>query len=552
MRLPPSSAIKIALNEKLVTQDWYPTLTLNAPISICRALLSVSNKTGLIELARTLVASKVEILSTGGTAASLRDAGITVVDIADITGFPEIMGGRVKTLHPKIHGGLLAQRHLEEHLMEMAQHGIDTIDLLVVNLYPFEDTLSQTKNYSTLVEKIDIGGPAMLRAAAKNHQFLTVLCDPKDYNSVAKAIETNGGTDLALRQQLAAKCFSHTAAYDSVIASWMAASLGENLPQIKSAVGHKIIDLRYGENPHQQAALYKGDQDRAGVTSAQQIQGKPLSYNNINDTDAAFELVAEFDQPTIAIIKHANPCGVASASSLHQAWQDALAADPVSAFGGIVAINQSLDRETATAIASIFTEVIIAPDASDDAKTIMMTKPNLRLLLTGAMPDRTTSAIKIKSVAGGFLAQSRDSGMIDIDTLNPVTKRKPTAAEIADMLFAWKVTKHVKSNAIVFVKDGCTAGIGAGQMSRVDAARIAVQKANDITLMHGWDQSRTIGSVAASDAFFPFSDGLEALIAAGATAVIQPGGSVKDNEIIAAADAAGIAMVFTNMRHFNH
>ena len=527
-------------------------MKVNAPIPIRRALLSVSDKTGLVEFAKTLVASKVAILSTGGTARLLRDAGLDVTDVADITGFPEIMGGRVKTLHPKIHGGLLARRNVDDDLAAMAQQGIHAIDLLVVNLYPFEDTFARTNDYDALVEKIDIGGPAMLRAASKNHDFVTVLCDPADYDNVADAIKNNGGTDLALRRQLAAKCFALTAAYDSAISRWMATSLGEDLPFMTSSAGHKILDLRYGENPHQKAALYQGGKTRPGVTSALQIQGKPLSYNNINDTDAAFELVAEFDQTTIAIIKHANPCGVASADNLHCAWQNALAADPLSAFGGIVAMNRPLDIKTAKAVSSIFTEVVIAPDASDDAKTIMMAKPNLRLLLTGEMPDPATSAIKIKSVAGGFLAQSRDAGMIGVDNLRFVTKRKPTESEICDMLFAWKVTKHVKSNAIVFVKDTSTVGIGAGQMSRVDAANIAVHKASDIAAMQDWDQSRTIGSVAASDAFFPFADGLEVLIAAGATAVIQPGGSLKDNDVIAAADAAGISMALTGMRHFNH
>lgn len=527
-------------------------MTSPASIPIRRALLSVSDKTGLIEFATRLAATKIELLSTGGTASLLRDAGLNVTDVAEVTGFPEIMGGRVKTLHPKIHGGLLARRDLDDHVAAMSAQGIEGIDLLVVNLYPFEETLRQTRDRQALVEKIDIGGPAMLRAAAKNHDFLTVLCDPADYASVADAIDKNGGTELELRQRLAAKTFARTAAYDSAISGWMASSFGEELPEITSTAGRKIIDLRYGENPHQQAALYKTGQDRPGVASAEQIQGKPLSYNNINDTDAAFELVAEFDQPTIAIIKHANPCGVASGDNLGAAWQHALACDPVSAFGGIVAMNRPLDAETAKAVASIFTEVVIAPEASDEAKAIMAAKPNLRLLITGALPDRSSSAIKIKSVAGGFLAQSRDAGIIGVDDLRIVTQRAPTEAEISDMLFAWKVTKHVKSNAIVFVNDASTAGIGAGQMSRVDAARIAVQKAADIAAIHGRSDPRTIGSVAASDAFFPFADGLEALIAAGATAVIQPGGSVKDNEVIAAADAAGIAMVFTGMRHFNH
>lgn len=527
-------------------------MRVNAPVPIRRALLSVSDKTGVVEFAKTLVAAKVEILSTGGTAGLLRDAGLNVTDVSDVTGFPEIMGGRVKTLHPKIHGGLLARRDVDDHLAAMAQQRIHAIDLLVVNLYPFEDTLAQTNDYDVLIEKIDIGGPAMLRAASKNHDFLTVLCDPADYGAVADCVTNNGGTDLALRRKLAAKCFARTAAYDSAISSWMANSLGEELPSMTSFAGRKILDLRYGENPHQKAALYEGGKNRPGVASALQTQGKPLSYNNINDTDAAFELVAEFDQPTVAIIKHANPCGVASADNLHRAWQNALATDPRSAFGGIVAMNRPLDVETANAVSSIFTEAIIAPNASDDAKIIMMAKPNLRLLLTGEMPDRATSAIKIKSVAGGFLAQSHDAGMISVDNLSFVTKRKPTGSEISDMLFAWKVTKHVKSNAIVFVKDGSTVGIGAGQMSRVDAAHIAVYKASEIAAMQSCDQSPTVGSVAASDAFFPFADGLEVLIAAGATAVIQPGGSLKDKDVIAAADAAGIAMALTGMRHFNH
>ena len=344
----------------------------------------------------------VEILSTGGTAHLLRDAGLNVTDVADITGFPEIMGGRVKTLHPKIHGGLLARRDIDDHLAAMAQQEIHAIDLLVVNLYPFEDTLAQTNDYDALIEKIDIGGPAMLRAASKNHDFLTVLCDPADYDNVADAITNNGGTDLALRRHLAAKCFARTAAYDSVISRWMAASLGQDLPSMTSSAGRKILDLRYGENPHQKAALYECGETRPGVTSALQVQGKPLSYNNINDADAAFELVAEFDQPTIAIIKHANPCGVASADNLHRAWEDALAADPISAFGGIVAMNRPLDIETANAVSSIYTEVVIAPNASDDAKTVMKAKPNLRLLITGEMPDRATSTMKIKSVLAGF------------------------------------------------------------------------------------------------------------------------------------------------------
>ena len=519
---------------------------------IRRALLSVYDKTGLADLAHMLQASHVEILSTGGTAHTLRDAGIKVMDVADVTGFPEIMGGRVKTLHPKIHGGLLAQRHLDDHINAMTQENIKGIDLLVVNLYPFEATLSNTDDRDTLVENIDIGGPAMLRAAAKNHDFLTVLSDPADYPEFTRSLQQHGGTNFAMRERLAAKTFALTAAYDSAISGWMASRLGQTLPDMISLAGRKTKCLRYGENPHQQAALYRVGERRPGVTTAHQLQGKPLSYNNINDTDAAFELVAEFDSPTIAIIKHANPCGVASARDLRAAWDMAFAADPVSAFGGIVAMNRPLDIATASAVAELFTEVVIAPGASEDALSIMSAKPNLRLLLTGDMPARTDDYVKFKSVAGGFLAQTRDVGMITKSALKIMTKIVPTDSQLDDLLFAWAVTKHVKSNAIVFAKDKSTVGIGAGQMSRVDAARIAVQKAADTATHHGWDAPRTSGAVAASDAFFPFTDGLEALVAAGATAVIQPGGSMRDDDVVAAADAAGIAMVFTGMRHFNH
>ena len=519
---------------------------------IRRALLSVSDKTGLIDLAHALQSNNVEIVSTGGTARALRDAGIEVMDVADVTGFPEIMGGRIKTLHPKIHGGLLARRDLDDHLNAMTQENIKGIDLLVVNLYPFEATLTRTDDREDLVEKIDIGGPAMLRAAAKNHDFLTVLCDQADYPEFIQSLHQYGGANFAMRERLAAKTFAHTAAYDSAISGWIASRLGHTLPGMTSLTGSKAEHLRYGENPHQLAALYKSREHRPGVTTARQLQGKPMSYNNINDTDAAFELVAEFDAPTIAIIKHANPCGVASASDLRAAWNMAFAADPVSAFGGIVAMNRPLDTATAGAVAELFTEVVIAPDASEDAIKIMSTKPNLRLLLTGELPDRTDAFVKFKSVAGGFLAQSRDAGMITKSALKIVTKTAPTEAQLDDLLFAWVVVKHVKSNAIVFAKDKSTIGIGAGQMSRVDAARIAVQKAADTAMHHGWAAPRTSGAVAASDAFFPFADGLEALVAAGTTAIIQPGGSMRDDEVIAAADAAGIAMVFTGMRHFNH
>ena len=514
-----------------------------------RALLSVSDKTGLGGFAAALVRHGYDILSTGGTATMLRDAGIAVTDVSDVTGFPEIMDGRVKTLHPHIHGGLLARRDNDAHLAAMREQGIENIDLVAVNLYPFEAQLTRTDDPATLIETIDIGGPAMLRASAKNHEFVTVVCDPADYGEVIAALDADGDVGPALRRSLAARVFARTARYDAAIAGWMA---GDDFGETLQVTARRAQELRYGENPHQRAALYTGGAARPGVASAVQLQGKPLSYNNLNDTDAAFELAAEFTAPTIAIIKHANPCGVASADRLADAWQQALDADPVSAFGGIVSSNVSLDADTATGITSIFTEVVIAPDASEEAKAILAAKPNLRLMLTGAMADPQAGGLKLKSVSGGFLAQSRDNGHITEADINIVTRAKPDAGQLADMMFAWRVAKHVKSNAIVFVKDSVTAGVGAGQMSRVDSARIAAQKARDMAAHHGWDAPRTIGSVAASDAFFPFADGLEALIDAGATAVIQPGGSKADDTVIAAADAAGIVMAMTGMRHFNH
>ena len=513
-----------------------------------RALLSVSDKTGLVAFAEGLVGAGFEILSTGGTAGSLREAGITVTDVSDVTGFPEIMDGRVKTLHPKIHGGLLARRDNDDHLAAMTDQDIAGIDLLAVNLYPFEDQLAKTGDFATLVEYIDIGGPAMLRAAAKNHDFVTVVCDPADYSDVLTEM-AEGDVTTGTRRRLAGKVFARTAAYDRAIAGWLS---GDTFGETMTVSGRRLQELRYGENPHQRAAVYAGGEARPGVATAKQLQGKPLSYNNLNDTDAAFELATEFTDPTIAIIKHANPCGVASAADLATAWQNALAADPVSAFGGIVAANMKLDVETARAITGIFTEVVIAPDADDEARAILAEKPNLRLLVTGTMPDPAAAAVKLKSVSGGFLAQSRDNGSITAADLRIVTKAQPDAAQIDDMMFAWRVCKHVKSNAIVFASDRCTVGVGAGQMSRVDSARIAAQKARDTAAHHGWDAPRTIGSVAASDAFFPFADGLAALIEAGATAVIQPGGSKADDKVIAAADAAGIVMAMTGMRHFNH
>jgi len=522
---------------------------------IARALLSVSDKTGLADFARGLRAQGVEIVSTGGTAKQLHDAGVEATEIAEITGLPEMMDGRVKTLHPKIHGGLLAVRENEAHLKALAEHGIPAIDLLAVNLYPFEATIAAGADFATCIENIDIGGPAMIRAAAKNHDGVTVVVDPADYATVLAEMKTYGGaTTPALRRSLAARAFARTAAYDAAIASWFAAQLGEHAPNAMVIAGRLAETLRYGENPHQWAAFYRTGERRCGVATATQVQGKELSYNNLNDTDAAFELVAEFDPKAaaaVAIVKHANPCGVATAKTLAQAYAKALACDPVSAFGGIVATNRKLDADAAREIVKIFTEVIIAPDASDEARAIVAEKKNVRLLLAGGLPDPRAPGLTFRSLAGGFLVQARDDGVM-AGELKVVTKRQPTKQELADLVFAFTVAKHVKSNAIVYAKDGATVGIGAGQMSRVDAARMAAWKAADAARAQALKESQTKGSVAASDAFFPFADGLKVIAEAGASAVIQPGGSVRDDEVIAAADKDDLAMIFTDMRHFRH
>jgi phosphoribosylaminoimidazolecarboxamide formyltransferase/IMP cyclohydrolase len=513
-------------------------------VPIRRALISVSDKTGLIKLAQSLAAHGVEILSTGGTAAALRGAAVPVTEVSDYTGFPEILDGRVKTLVPQIHGGILGRRDLPEHLAQMAAHGIAPIDLVVVNLYPFEATIAAGQNPAACIEQIDIGGPALIRAAAKNHDHVTVLTECAQYHAVLEAIETSGGVGAALRQRLAASAYAFTAAYDAAIAAWFARQQGITFPHRIAVAGVMRQTLRYGENPHQQAALYVSG-DRPGVASAHQIQGKELSYNNLGDTDAALECVAEFAEPAIVIVKHANPCGVATAATLAEAWDAALACDPVSAFGGIVAANRPLDAAAAERITAIFSEVIVAPDADADARSILARKKNLRLLLTTGLPDPAAPGLQVRSIAGGLLVQTRDAARLGRADLQTVTKRAPTEAERTDLLFAFRVAKHVKSNAIVYARDGATLGIGAGQMSRVDSARIAAWKGAATGRL-------TPGSVAASDAFFPFADGLESVIAAGATAVIQPGGSIRDAEVIAAADAAGIAMVFTGIRHFRH
>jgi len=528
-------------------------------VKVGRALISVSDKSGLVQMAKALAGHSVEILSTGGTASALGAAGLNVVDVAQLTGFPEMMDGRVKTLHPRVHGGLLAVRSDPAHQASMIANDIAPIDLLIVNLYPFEATLKRGASFEEKIENIDIGGPAMIRGGAKNHDDVAVIVDVADYPALIEELNRyDGGTSIAFRRRMAQKAYARTAAYDAAISNWLAREILEPAPKWRAFGGvlHESFGaLRYGENPHQRASLYLTAETRAGVATARQVQGKELSYNNINDTDAAYELVAEFDpaeSAAVAIIKHANPCGVAVGESLLEAYEKALACDPVSAFGGIVALNRRLDAAAARKIVEIFTEVIIAPEADEEALAIVASKKNLRLLIAGALPDPRARTLAVRSVAGGLLVQDRDSGVLDETALKVVTKRAPTATEMADLSIAWRVAKHVKSNAIVYVKEGSTAGVGAGQMSRVDSARVAARKALDAAAAAAWAEPRTKGSVVASDAFFPFADGLLSAIEAGATAVIQPGGSVRDADVIAAADEAGVAMVFTGMRHFRH
>ncbi len=523
---------------------------------ISRALLSVSDKTGLIDFARALNAAGVELISTGGTCKAIADAGIAVRDVSDVTGFPEMMDGRVKTLHPVVHGGLLAIRENPEHEAAMLAHNIAPIDLLVVNLYPFEATVAKGADYDDCIENIDIGGPAMIRAAAKNHGDVAVVVDVADYSLILEGLASNGGAlDLPTRKRLAQKAYARTAAYDAAISNWFASEIGESAPTYRAFGGVLAETMRYGENPHQSAGFYRTPEHRFGVSTARQVQGKSLSYNNVNDTDAAFECVAEFDPArtaAVAIIKHANPCGVAEGPSLAEAYARALRCDPVSAFGGIVALNRKLDAEAAREIVKVFTEVIIAPDADDEAIAIVAAKKNLRLLLTGGLPNPRASGLTLRTVAGGLLVQGRDNAVVDDMELKVVTKRAPNAHELADLKFAFRVCKHVKSNAIVYVKAGATVGVGAGQMSRVDSSRIAAWKAAEAAKAAGLPESLARGSVVASDAFFPFADGLLAAAEAGATAIIQPGGSMRDDEVIKAADEASLAMVMTGHRHFRH
>src|SRR6478672_7103051 len=526
------------------------------PRRVTRALLSVSDKTGLIEFARALAGHGVDLVSTGGTAKAIAAEGLKVTDVSDLTGFPEMMDGRVKTLHPKVHGGLLAIRDNREHAEAMKVHGIAPIDLLVVNLYPFEATVEKGAGFEDCIENIDIGGPAMIRAAAKNHDDVAVVVEADDYQAVLDELAANAGTTtLALRRHLAANAYARTAAYDAAISNWFALQNKTEAPDFRAFGGRLIQALRYGENPHQTASFYATPDKRPGVSSARQVQGRELSYNNINDTDAAYECIGEFDAKRTAacvIVKHANPCGVAEGSDLVSAYRKALACDSTSAFGGIIAMNRALDADTAREITKIFTEVIIAPDASEEAIAIIGARKNLRLLLAGSLPDPRTAGLTAKTVAGGLLVQSRDNAVVDDMTFKVVTKRAPDDAEMRDLKFAFRVAKHVKSNTIIYAKDLATVGIGAGQMSRVDSSRIAARKAQDAADEAKLPYPMTKGSVVASDAFFPFADGMLACIEAGATAVIQPGGSMRDDEVIKAADEHGIAMVFTGVRHFRH
>ncbi len=530
-------------------------------LPVRRALLSVSDKSGLVAFAKGLARHGVALVSTGGSAETLRKAGLVVEDVSAVTGFPEMMDGRVKTLHPKIHGGLLYVRGDGAHEQALADHAIAPIDLLVVNLYPFEETVAKGAGFAETIENIDIGGPALIRAAAKNHDGVAVIVDPADYESVLAALDANkGSTPLALRRELAARAFARTASYDAAIANWFEHELGKGEPAPRPAprrrafAGTLSAEMRYGENPHQRASLYLGGDRRIGVATARQLQGKELSYNNINDTDAAFELVAEFGitRPAVAIIKHANPCGVAIGATLKDAYVKAFECDTVSAFGGIIALNHTLDGATAEEIAKIFTEVIIAPDADEDARRILSARKNLRLLVTGGLPDPAASGLVVRQVAGGYLVQDRDNVRVTRENLKIVTKRAPDARELDDMLFAFTVAKHVKSNAIVYARDLATAGIGAGQMNRRESSRIGAWKARDAAETAGWKEPHTKGSAVASDAFFPFPDGLLQAAEAGATCVIQPGGSMRDADVIKAADEAGLAMAFTGIRHFRH
>ena len=517
---------------------------------ITRALISVSDKTGIVEFAKFLKSNNVEIISTGGTAKKLRDEGINVRDVSKLTGFPEIMDGRVKTLHPKVHGGIMNVRDNKEHQKQKDQHSIRDIDMVVINLYPFEQTIARNADFEEAIENIDIGGPSMIRSAAKNHNDVTVIVNPERYTGVIEVMKQNGGaTTPKVRKALAAEAFSRTAVYDSAIATWFEGEIGIQFPENLSFASKRRQMLTYGENPHQKAGLYVYNDKAVSAANAEVIQGKELSFNNILDADSALEMVKEFEHPAAVIVKHNNPCGVAAAHNIAEAYEKAFNCDPVSSFGGIFAFNREVDLETAEKISEIFCEVIIAPSFSLGALEKLSGKKNLRLLATGEFEKgKSDKGYNAKSIKGGFLLQEKDNIVFNESDLKVVTKRKPSKQEMQDLIFAFTVCKHVKSNAIVYAKDGATVGIGAGQMSRVDSSRIGAWKAKETNR----NSDSAEGAVLASDAFFPFADGLEAAAQQGVTAVIQPGGSKRDQEVIGAADKVGIAMVFTGVRHFRH
>nr|WP_263327149.1 bifunctional phosphoribosylaminoimidazolecarboxamide formyltransferase/IMP cyclohydrolase [Neobacillus sp. Marseille-Q6967] len=508
-----------------------------------RALISVSDKTGIVDLAKELETLGIEIISTGGTAKLLAEKGIKVTGISEVTGFPEILDGRVKTLHPSIHSGLLAIRDKEEHQKQIEELGIQPIDLVVVNLYPFKETISKASvTYEEAIENIDIGGPTMLRSAAKNHAFVTVVVDALDYPAILNEIK-NGGVTIDTKRRLAAKVFRHTAAYDALISEYLTKQTGEEWPDQYTVTFEKAQNLRYGENPHQKAGFYRRPLSKSGTLStAEQLHGKELSYNNINDADAALSIVKEFDQPAVVAVKHTNPCGVGIGNTIFEAYQKAYESDPVSIFGGIIAANRPIDKSTAMRMKEIFLEIIMAPDFEEEALAVLKEKKNLRLLKTGDVRLESQPDLLLSSVSGGVLVQEEDVKQITVDDLQVVTERKPTNEEVEQLLFAWKVVKHVKSNAIVLTRDFQTIGVGAGQMNRVGSAKIAIEQAEE----------RAKGSFLASDAFFPMADTVEEAAKAGITAIIQPGGSIRDEESIEAANKHGITMVFTGIRHFKH
>jgi phosphoribosylaminoimidazolecarboxamide formyltransferase/IMP cyclohydrolase len=516
-------------------------------VTIKRALISVSDKTGLIPFARQLSELGIEIISTGGTAALLKEAGIPVTGISEVTGFPEIMDGRVKTLHPAIHGGLLAVRDNQNHMQQMAEQQIKPIDLVVVNLYPFKQTISKPDvTLAEAIENIDIGGPSMLRSAAKNHAYVTVVVDSSDYETVLEELKANGNTTQQTRSRLAAKVFRHTAAYDALISQFLSEQAGDVMPENFTVTYEKVQDLRYGENPHQRAAFYREPLAGKGtIAGAEQLHGKELSYNNINDADAALAIVREFTVPAVVAVKHTNPCGVGIGTTIAEAYRKAYEADPVSIFGGIVAANRTIDKETALMLQEVFLEIILAPDFTEEALAILKEKKNLRLLrldVEEKAVEEKQAKLRITPVAGGALVQEYDQRQLAPEDLRVVTERQPSGDELEQLLFAWKVVKHVKSNAIVLACNNMTIGVGAGQMNRVGAANIAIQQAGE----------KAKGAVLASDAFFPMADTVEAAAKAGITAIIQPGGSIRDQESIDACNRHGIAMVFTGVRHFKH